>query len=240
MSTTDSTSSVGSSVLASLQKTTGPTATTTSGKASSTSGSSALGKDAFLQLLVTQMKNQNPLDPQDNTTFVSQLAQFSSVESLQNLNTSVGTISTNYASSQALQASSLVGRSVIAQTNSAVVDPTKGLIGSMSVTGASTDNTVGIYNSAGTLVRSLDLGSSAAGNVGFTWDGKDDNGAAVSAGTYTFKASSAIKGVATDMVTYLPATVNSVTMATASGGEITLNLAGQGSVGLSKVQSIGI
>jgi flagellar basal-body rod modification protein FlgD len=238
MSTTD-TSGVGSSVLASLQKSTSTTTSTASTKASTT-GTTALGKDAFLQLLVTQMKNQNPLDPQDNTAFVAQLAQFSSVESLQNLNTSVGAISSNFSSSQALQASSLVGRSVIAATNSAVVDTSKGLTGSMVVTGASTDNTVGVYDSAGTLVRSLDLGSSAAGNVPFTWDGKDDSGAVATAGTYTFKAASAIDGAATAMTTYLPATVTSVTMASTTGGDMTLNLAGQGSVALSKVQSIGI
>ncbi|WPP01283.1 flagellar hook assembly protein FlgD [Pseudomonas sp. HR96] len=235
MSTTNSTSSVGSSVLAQLQA-----SSTAASTPASTTGTTALGKDAFLQLLVTQMKNQNPLDPQDNTTFVSQLAQFSSVESLQNLNTSVGSITSSVASSQALQASSLVGRSVIAQTSTAVVDPAKGLSGSVAVTAASTDNTVKIYNSEGTLVRTMDLGASSAGTQSFTWNGLDDTGAAVTAGTYTFKASSAINGTATDMLTYLPATVNSVTMATASGGEMTLNLNGQGSVALSKVQSIGI
>jgi flagellar basal-body rod modification protein FlgD len=235
MSTID-TSGVGSSVLASLQNSTSVAAATKTNE----TGTSALGKDAFLQLLVTQMKNQNPLDPQDNTEFVGQLAQFSSVESLANLNTSVTAISSNYASSQALQASSLVGRSVIAASNTALVDPTKGLSGSVAVTATSTANTVGIYDGTGNLVRSLDLGSSAAGNASFTWDGKDDTGAAVKAGTYTFKASSTIDGVATDMTTYLPATVSSVTMATTTGGEMTLNLAGQGSVALSKVQSIGI
>ncbi|WP_213876092.1 flagellar hook assembly protein FlgD [Pseudomonas sp. dw_358] len=235
MSTTDSTSSVGSSVLAQLQA-----SSTAASTPASTTGTTALGKDAFLQLLVTQMKNQNPLDPQDNTTFVSQLAQFSSVESLQNLNTSVSSITSSVASSQALQASALVGRSVIAQSSTAIVDPTKGLTGSVAVTGSSTDNTVSIYNSSGSLVRTLDLGASAPGSQSFTWDGNDDSGAAVTAGTYTFKASSAINGTATDMLTYLPATVNSVTMATTSGGDMTLNLAGQGSVALSKVQSIGI
>ena len=69
-----------------------------------------LGKDAFLQLLVTQLKNQNPLDPQDNSAFVAQLAQFSSLEGITTLNTSVNNISGSFKSSQALQASSLVGR----------------------------------------------------------------------------------------------------------------------------------
>ena len=208
-------------------------------KTKTNDGTSALGKDAFLQLLVTQMKNQNPLDPQDNTQFVAQLAQFSSLESMQSLNSSVSTIANNYQSSQALQASSLVGRSVIAQTDTAVVDPTKGLTGSVALTSSSSNTTVGVYNAKGDLVRSIDLGSQSAGNASFTWDGKDSNGAVAAAGTYTFKAAATVDGTATAMSTYLPATVNSVTMGT-NGGELTLNLAGLGSVALSKVQTIGI
>ncbi|RZA13333.1 MAG: flagellar biosynthesis protein FlgD, partial [Proteobacteria bacterium] len=85
-------------------------------------GNQALGKDAFLQLLVTQLKNQNPLSPQDNGAFVAQLAQFSSLEGINTLNDSVNNISSNFSSSQALQASSLVGRSIITQTDKALVD----------------------------------------------------------------------------------------------------------------------
>ncbi|RZA29257.1 MAG: flagellar hook assembly protein FlgD [Proteobacteria bacterium] len=233
MTTTSINNGVSASVLDSLQKTTSSTDSSTG-----TAGS-ALGKDAFLQLLVTQMQNQNPLDPQDNGEFVAQLAQFSSLESMQSLNSSVGTIVNNYQSSQALQASSLVGRSVIAQTDTAVVDPTKGLTGSVALTSSSSNTTVGVYDSKGDLVRSIDLGSQSAGNASFTWDGKDSNGAVAPAGTYTFKAAATVDGTATAMSTYLPATVNSVTMGT-NGGELTLNLAGLGSVALSKVQTIGI
>ena len=233
MTTTTSTTGLSSTVLDSLQKTTSSTNTSTG-----TAGS-ALGKDAFLQLLVTQMQNQNPLDPQDNGEFVAQLAQFSSLESMQSLNDSVGTIVNNYQSSQALQASSLVGRSVIVQTGTAQVDPTKGLTGSVAVTASSSNTTVGVYNASGDLIRNLDLGTQAAGNASFTWDGKDNDGTVVDAGTYTFKAAATIDGTATAMSTYLPATVNSVTMGT-NGGEMSLNLAGLGSVALSQVQTIGI
>ena len=233
MTTTSINNGVSSSVLDSLQKTTSSTDSSTG------AAGSALGKDAFLQLLVTQMQNQNPLDPQDNGEFVAQLAQFSSLESMQSLNASVGTIVNNYQSSQALQASSLVGRSVIAQTDSAVVDTTKGLTGSVAVTSSSSNTTVGVYDAKGDLVRNIDLGSQSAGNASFTWDGKDSDGAVAAAGTYTFKAAATVDGTATVMSTSLPATVTSVTMGT-NGGEMTLNLAGLGSVALSKVQTIGI
>ena len=230
--TTDSTSA--SSVLTALQKTTSTTDSSTG-----TAGS-ALGKDAFLQLLVTQMQNLNPLDPQDNSEFVSQLAQFSSLESMQSLNDSVSTILTSYQSSQALQASSLVGHSVIVTGTTADVDTSKGLTGSVNLTGSSTSNTIGVYNSDGTLVRTLDEGTQSAGTYSFTWDGKDGDGNTAASGNYTFKAVATIDGTSTVMTTNLPTTVNSVTMATTSGGEMTLNLATGSSVALSAVQTIGI
>jgi len=232
--TTSSVSDVSSSsVLQSLQKTTSATDSSTG-----TAGSK-LGKDAFLQLLVTQMQNQNPLDPQDNGEFVAQLAQFSSLEGMQSLNQSVGSIVSSYQSSQALQASSLVGRSVIVQGSSAVVDPAKGLNGSMLVSGASSATTVGVYDATGSLVKTIDLGAKPAGQTDFTWDGTDSEGNKAPAGTYTFKAVATLDGTATTMTTYLPATVNSVTMG-ANGGEMSLNLAGLGSISLSQVKTIGI
>jgi flagellar basal-body rod modification protein FlgD len=234
MSTTDSTSSASaSSVLTSLQK-----QTSTNNASTGTSGS-ALGKDSFLQLLVTQMQNQNPLSPQDNTAFVAQLAQFSSLESMQNLNTSVSSILSASQSSQALQASSLVGHKVVVTASTTQVDTSAGLTGSVNTTASSSSNTVGVYNSKGDLVRTIDMGTQSAGTNSFTWDGKDGDGNVVDAGVYTFKAVATINGTSTVMTTNLPATVNSVTLGS-NGGEMTLNLAGVGSLALSKVQTIGI
>jgi len=232
MTTTNSTTATGAAALAQYQATTSTTDSTTG-----TAGS-ALGKDAFLQLLVTQLKNQDPLSPTDNTQFVSQMAQFSSLESMQNLNTTVDSLATTYQSSQALQASSLVGRSVVVATDSAVLDPTKGITGSVTVSGTSTDTSVNVYDSSGNVVDTIDLGAQAAGSTSFTWDGLNSSGVAQDAGTYSFAATSTISGTATAQTTYLPATVSSVTMATTSGGEMTLNLAGLGSVALSAVQTI--
>ena len=240
MSVTDTTSGVSiKDVLANSSVKTTTTSDGLSAATSSATGSKALGKDAFLQLLVTQLKNQNPLDPQDNSAFVAQLAQFSSLEGITTLNDTVSGIAGNYNSSQALQASSLVGRSVIAQTDKAVVDTSKSLNGTVVVPTSVSAATVKITNSAGTVIRTLDLGSQSAGNASFIWDGKDSSGAVAPAGTYTFGATATIDSKATSLITYLPATVNSVTISQ-TGGELMLNLAGLGSVALSKVQTIGI
>jgi len=242
MSVSDTTSSLSmNDILAnSSKKTSGSTTGGIASATNSATGGKALGKDAFLQLLVTQLKNQNPLDPQDNSAFVAQLAQFSSLEGITTLNSTVSSLAGNYSSSQALQASSLVGRNVIVQTNTVQLDdPSKGMTGSVTVPSSIAGGTVSITDSSGTVVRTIDLGSRAAGSASFTWDGKDKDGNLVKTGTYTVKANASINGTATDLATYLPATVNSVTISQ-TGGELMLNLAGKGTVALSKVQTIGI
>ena len=134
----------------------------------------ALGKDAFLQLLVTQMQHQNPLDPQDNGEFVAQLAQFSSLEGIQTLNSSVNSIITGMGSSQALQASSLVGRSVIVQNEKAMVDTTKSFTGQVVVPQNITDGKVTIKDKDGNVVKTIQLGEQKKGNADFIWDGTND------------------------------------------------------------------
>ena len=240
MSVTDSTSGLTlNQVLAnSAQAKTTDTSLAAASKA--VSGNTALGKDAFLQLLVTQLKNQNPLSPQDNGAFVAQLAQFSSLEGINTLNDSVNAISSNFSSSQALQASSLVGRSIITQTDKALVDTSKSMTGSVAVTAATGNVSIKITDKDGVVVRTLEMGAQSAGSSDFIWDGKNANGEVAPAGTYTFTATT--KNDAGDSValaTYLPATVNSVTLSK-TGGEIMLNLAGLGSIGISKVQTIGL
>ncbi len=241
MSVTDSTSGLTLNQVLANSAQTATTDNSLAAASKAVSGSSSLGKDAFLQLLVTQLKNQNPLDPQDNTAFVAQLAQFSSLEGITTLNDTVNSISGNFQSSQALQASSLVGRSVIVQTSEAYVDPASGKAfnGTVVVADANSTPTVTITNADGEVVRTLDLGTQQAGNSEFTWDGKDDEGALLEKGSYTFTAANKTDTGSTALTTYLPATVNSVTLSK-TGGEIMLNLAGLGSIAMSKVQTIGL
>ncbi len=221
---------VSSTFINSLQN---PTVTSTK------SASNALGKDAFLKLLTTQLKNQDPTNPQDNSAFVAQLAQFSSLESMQNLTSTVDSIAANYQSSQALQASSLVGRSVIVSASSTVVDTAKGMTGTVVVPSSSSATSIKISDAQGNLVKTIDLGTQPAGKPSFSWDGKDEAGQVVAAGNYNFVATGSLGGTPTALATSLPATVSSVTTGI-KGAEMTLNLAGGQSIALSKVQTIGI
>ena len=109
----------------------------------------------------------------------------------------------------------------------------------MVVKDADSKPTITITDADGEVVRTIDMGTQKAGNVDFTWDGKDDDGLLLDKGNYTFTASSKTDTTTTALTTYLPATVNSVTLSK-TGGEIMLNLAGLGSIGISKVQTIGL
>ncbi|VVM63883.1 Basal-body rod modification protein FlgD [Pseudomonas fluorescens] len=240
MSVTDSTSGLSlNDILANSSIKTKTSDDSLASATGSVAGKKELGKDAFLQLLVTQLKNQNPLEPQDNGEFVAQLAQFSSLEGITTLNDTVSGIAGNYNSSQALQASSLVGRSVIAPGDKAVVDTSKSLNGTVAVPVSLDAVTLKITNSDGKVIRTIDMGSQSAGNASFIWDGKTDAGEVAPAGTYTFAATANIDNKATSLITNLPATVSSVTISQ-TGGELMLNLAGLGSIALSKVQTIGM
>lgn len=197
-----------------------------------------LGKNEFLELLVAQLNNQNPLEPQENGEFIGQLAQFSTVEGVEKLNSSMETILSGYQSSQALQASSLVGRKVIAPSEKAVVDTSETFKASLILPTSSSNVFVNVYDSSGTLVSRVNLGQQQAGNVSFMWDGKNASGEVVPPGTYRFEAQATYQNETKGLYTLLPANVDSVTLGQ-NGGELMLNLAGVGSVGLSQVQIIG-
>jgi len=195
-----------------------------------------LGKNEFLELLVAQLNNQNPLEPQENGEFIGQLAQFSTVEGVEKLNSSMETILSGYQSSQALQASSLVGRKVIVPTEKAVVDTSETFKASLILPTSSSNVYVNIYDEAGSVVNRINMGPQEAGNVSFMWDGKDASGETVPPGTYKFEAQATYNGETKGLYTLLPANVDSVTL---GGNELLLNLAGLGSVPLSQVQVIG-
>jgi flagellar basal-body rod modification protein FlgD len=150
-----------------------------------------MGKEDFLKLLTTQLQYQDPMSPADPKDFVAQLSQFSSLEQLINLNTAMGNLSTSFtnlqSSQQMTQGLSLLGKTVKAQGNIFTVN--SGEVGEISYVlgGAASKVTVSISDSSGKVVRTLDVGSQAAGEHQISWDGKDSNGIQVADGTYSFR-----------------------------------------------------
>ncbi|OPX54817.1 flagellar basal-body rod modification protein FlgD [Oceanospirillum multiglobuliferum] len=209
--------------------------------AKATSDPGAMGKTEFLELMMAQLKNQDPISPQGNTEFIAQMAQFSMVEGIQNLNQSNDSLVNSFKSSQALQASALVGRKVQIEGSAAMAKEGEGMSGSLSLPEGSRDVVAHILDSTGQVVKTLDLsdyqtsdGRYPAGKVPFEWNGLDAQGQPAAAGTYSISASAAVNGNATGLASSVNVNVDSVTMGT--GGQITLNLAGHGSIGLADVQ----
>ena len=198
-----------------------------------------LGKNEFLKLLVTQMNNQDPLSPQENGEFIAQLAQFSTVEGIETLNTSMESLVTGYQSSQALQASSLVGRTVIVPADQAIVNTAEGIKGQLALPSASDNVYVNVTDAAGSVVTRLNLGSQPSGMHNFVWDGKDSSGNLMPSGRYKFDAQASIEGANKQLATLLPANVDSVSLGNGKGGGMMLNVAGLGSISLSNIVSIG-
>lgn len=200
-----------------------------------------LGQAAFLELMITQMNNQNPLNPQDNSEFVAQLAQFSSVEGLERLNKSFN----SFMSNNALQASSLVGRSVTVESDTSTLVKGGIVAGSVNLTYPTKDMKVSIYDSTGSLVQQIPVGEVPRGEAVFRWDGQnlEVNGElldweagenAAAAGKYRFEITATQNGKSEALNTSLSANVNSVTIG--ENGALILNLAGIGAVDAKNVK----
>ncbi len=199
-------------------------------------GSDELGQDVFLELMVTQMKNQNPLKPQENSEFVAQLAQFSSVEGIDKLNTTMDDFVGSFQSNQALQASSLVGRTVKVESNQSYL-PSDGVIaGTIDLPQSTNDLKMMISNAQGEKVAEVMMGPQEAGEIDFAWDGTDEGGEQHGPGNYEFTVLANIGGESQEVPTALSANVDSVTVG--ANGTINLNVAGAGTVPMSKVREI--
>lgn len=155
------------------------------GALTSASGSSAESEQRFLKLLVTQLNNQDPLNPLDNAQLTSQLAQMSTVSGIEKLNSAFQSLLAQSGSAQVLQSAGLIGRTVLVPGNELVLEQGVDVPFAVDVTGAAGMVKVTITNAAGDAVRSYDLGALPQGVKTLTWDGMGDNGAPVAQGSYT-------------------------------------------------------
>jgi flagellar basal-body rod modification protein FlgD len=157
--------------------------TTAQGGSSSTPSTNQLGKNDFLKLLTAQLANQDPLQPVDNQAFIAQLAQFSSLEQMQNVSTKLDSLLAAAATSTQVNAASLVGKTVA--FNADGVDLTSGQPATMQVQlDARATVTAVVQDASGRTVRTLSLGTQNAGTFGLSWDGLDSTGTSLPSGHY--------------------------------------------------------
>lgn len=223
--------------MADIKEISGNLFTDVNNKASSPQKSQALGQQDFLKLLITQMSYQDPMDPQDPGDFVSQMAQFGTVDGVNRLNDSFSQMNTQLQSNQALHASAMVGRKVHVQSNAGVLDNQQGLHGSINLAEPATNLTVSFKNSQGETVKQLSLGAKSAGMVDFTWNGIDHEGKALPGGKYSMTAEANVAGKKMALPTNAVSNVDSVTLGQGGQG-IMLNLRGVGTVKMSDVEKI--
>jgi flagellar basal-body rod modification protein FlgD len=189
-------------------------------------------QDRFLKLLVTQMKNQDPLNPMDNAQVTSQMAQISTVGGIDKLNTTMAGLSSSLLANQSLQSASMIGRDVYALGSTLNLNGKA--IGGFDLKQDADRVFVSITNSSGALVRTLQLPAAKAGMSAFEWDGKMDSGAAAPNGAYVFQLTAA-RGNTT--VPVEPLTAGRVSGVSLTNG-LKLNLDGGAEIGMTDVKRI--
>jgi len=192
-------------------------------------------QDRFMTLLVTQMKNQDPLNPMDNSQMTSQLAQLSTVSGIDTLNTTLQSLMGSYQSSQTLQATSMIGHNVLAPGNGITLSKGTGAFG-VNMSTAAGDVKVSIQNVQGQTVATMDLGAQSAGAVPLAWDGTTSSGGKAPDGQYTFTVTSTNNGQSVDSATAL--SYGQVSSVSTNANGISLNVANVGTVKLSDVVQI--
>ena len=169
------------------------TAIDSTGSATSTTVSSAsdlgLDSDAFLQLFIAQLQYQDPLNPQDATEMMGELAQMTMVEQSYNTTTALNNLLTAQNNNLALSSVGLIGKDIIALGDQLNFDGTNAVELSYQMPAATTATTLTIKNASGETIRTVDLGSQVAGNGTYQWDGKDGQGNVLTSGAYSFSIS---------------------------------------------------
>lgn len=206
-------------------------------RTSTRKASDKLGQEDFLKLMTTQLRNQDPMKPMESGDFLGQIAQFASVTGIQDMQSSVKQLVESLTSNQTMQAASLVGRSVVAPSDSAVFSGQSALQGGVQLDAAAERVTVDIMDQSGQLIRKLNLGPQKEGIVPFAWDGQADDGSAMPAGVYRFKAEALSNGQAAALTTLVAEPVRSVTLGTA-GQSPSITLDGGATVKMNDIKQI--
>jgi len=174
--------------------------------------SDSLDKDAFLNLLVTQLQYQDPLNPMDSADFTSQLAQFSSLEQLSNINESLGYLGLYNASINNSQTVSFIGKTVVATGDLIYLNDEETVNLNFDLNGDASNVIIYVYDENKTLVKTIEAGSMNSGEHSVTWDGTDSEGQKLTAGEYSFEVvATNTNGDLLETTTYTSGKVTGVT-----------------------------
>jgi len=191
-------------------------------------------QDRFLKLLVTQMRNQDPLNPMDNAQVTTQIAQISTVTGIDKVNSSISGLADAMSAASSLQNASLIGRSVVVPGERVRLAEGAARVG-VDLSSAADRASLVISDAAGVPVRTLDAGSLPAGVSTFEWDGRNDAGTRLPAGEYRLRVE-ATRG--SERVTGNSLVVANVDSVSIAAGRARLNLGALGGVDVSQIRRI--
>lgn len=194
----------------------------------------AEAQDRFMTLLVTQMKNQDPLNPLDNAQVTSQLAQLSTVTGIDKLNTTLESLMGSYQTSQSLQAANMIGHGVIVPGSGVDLVQGQGVLG-VELTDPADTAQITIYNESGLEVRKIDVNAPQVGTNLAVWDGKAADGSTAPDGHYTFKVQAAL---GSNAVTATALEFGVVSSVSTSAQGVKLSLPSRGDVNFTDVREI--
>jgi len=143
-------------------------------------------QERFMALLVAQLKNQDPMAPMDNAQVTSQMAQLNTVTGISDMNKTMEKMAAGLAGNQTVQATGMLGRTVMMEGNSLTLKDAKAN-GALELKQAADKVTVNVKDRAGNVVQSLDMGAQSKGVLEFDWDGKNADGKTVADGRYSFE-----------------------------------------------------
>ena len=199
-----------------------------------------LGQDDFLKLMITQLKNQDPFKPLDPSQYVGQLAQFSSVSGLKEMNASLAGLTASLRGNQVLDGAAMIGRTVVAEGSQvylpAVSDDRVGIAGAIDVPKGTSALQLIVKDASGVTIKTEAL-NITAGMRGFAWDGKNDAGTAVKGGAYTVEILANVAGKNQSLKTSIAAGVSSVAL-DPSTGALLLDTDTLGEIPMSDVERV--
>jgi flagellar basal-body rod modification protein FlgD len=205
------------------------------GLASATARKDRLGQEQFLQLMIAQLKNQDPFKAMDPSEFLGQLAQFSTVSGIQDMQTSFASLAESMRSSQMLDGAAMIGREVLVTASDAVLGEEGSVLGAVDMPVGASEVAILISDASGQVVRTMRL-PAGAGLTEFEWDGLKDDGTRAQAGEYALEAVANMDGAAYSLETLMSSRVSSVTIDTQRG--LVLNTSTLGARSLADVRRV--
>jgi len=196
-----------------------------------------LTQEDFFALLTQELAHQDPTKPVENNEMISQMTAFSTTDGVAELNDQFTQFATSMSSSQALQASTLVGRSVLVDDNTFGLASGEEAKGKLVTDKPASQVFMYVENTAGQVIQTVPVGNVDAGEFTFSWDGQMSNGERAPQGAYRFRIYGLVEGEQSELQAMTYRKVDSVTLAGA-GGNILLNLNGGSSMALTEVVEV--